>query len=73
MDDHTQFRLNLGKLGWEPASDEPDLHKQLRGIVLNKLASHGDAAVVRFVPFSKDSILVFFLGNLSFLSLEFFL
>jgi len=49
----------ISSLGWNTVAGESDLNKQLRSVVLNKLAQHGDASVVaeakkRFEAFLKD-------------------
>jgi len=49
----------ISSLGWDPVPGEKDLHKQLRGTILNKLATHGNASVeveakARFQKFLAD-------------------
>jgi len=49
----------ISSLGWDPVPDEKDLHKQLRGTILNKLATHGNTSVeaeakARFEKFLVD-------------------
>jgi puromycin-sensitive aminopeptidase len=49
----------ISSLGWDPVPGEKDLNKQLRGTILNKLATHGNSSVeveakARFNKFLAD-------------------